>query len=248
MSLTVGFDAPATQLLVNLRPTKVLRLYLQILARASRPFPGKEYGEILDLSQGTKTHGFLNEPIAYIQKGNKKELEKSKEDRKAEVVRTIVKEEPTLITRKLVLDKVEELKAKAKKIPELNLQDLVALFDTSTDITTILTIAYEMNRRKTGLSYTMKSVNWVAEPWYKMLEDFPQYHSRLIKTIRTMSKTKVQKGKKINALHYTVLEGGWLRDQRPYSMYIEPDNVDVSDEVYNTYNAYDDIDMSEVPF
>lgn len=40
MCLTEGFDAPATEIIANCRPTKSESLYLQIIGRATRPLPG----------------------------------------------------------------------------------------------------------------------------------------------------------------------------------------------------------------
>lgn len=43
-----GFDVPAIETVILLRPTKSLSLYLQQVGRALRPAPGKEYAIILD--------------------------------------------------------------------------------------------------------------------------------------------------------------------------------------------------------
>ena len=40
MVFTEGFDAPATEVIANCRPTKSESLYLQILGRGTRPLPG----------------------------------------------------------------------------------------------------------------------------------------------------------------------------------------------------------------
>lgn len=48
MLLTEGWDEPAVDCIVCLRPTKVRALYAQIIGRGTRPFPGKENLLILD--------------------------------------------------------------------------------------------------------------------------------------------------------------------------------------------------------
>jgi len=242
MGLTVGFDAPAAKLLVNLRATKVLRLYLQMIARISRPYPGKEYGEVLDLAQCSKLHGFLDEPISYIKKGNKHELDAAKEKRASNVIPLIVGDEPTEVNRELVLKKVEELERKKKQIPELQMHDLIAIYETSEYPIEILRIAHEINMRKTGKSYTRSNVEFISLEWDAMIEKFPQYKTRLLKTLRTMSKNKVSQGKKLAALHYSP---AWLMEQTPYCLYVEPDSVDVSKEVYNAYN---ELNEGDIPF
>lgn len=52
-----GFDLPAIEVAVLLRPTQSLALYLQQVGRALRPYPGKEYALILDHAGNTMRHG-----------------------------------------------------------------------------------------------------------------------------------------------------------------------------------------------
>lgn len=59
--LTIGFDDPATDCVVLARPTKILRLYLQIIGRCLRASKGKKDALILDLAQCISTHGFAED-------------------------------------------------------------------------------------------------------------------------------------------------------------------------------------------
>ena len=59
--LTIGFDDPATDCVVLARPTKILRLYLQIIGRCLRASKGKANALILDLAQCISTHGFAED-------------------------------------------------------------------------------------------------------------------------------------------------------------------------------------------
>jgi superfamily II DNA or RNA helicase len=59
--LTIGFDDPATDCVVLARPTKILRLYLQIIGRCLRASKGKTSALILDLAQCISTHGFAED-------------------------------------------------------------------------------------------------------------------------------------------------------------------------------------------
>ncbi len=59
--LTIGFDDPATDCVVLARPTKILRLYLQIIGRCLRASKGKADALILDLAQCISTHGFAED-------------------------------------------------------------------------------------------------------------------------------------------------------------------------------------------
>lgn len=52
-----GFDLPAIEVAILLRPTASLGLYLQQVGRALRNFPGKEYALILDHAGNAGVHG-----------------------------------------------------------------------------------------------------------------------------------------------------------------------------------------------
>lgn len=55
--LTTGFDAPETDLLACLRPTKSTGLWVQMIGRGMRPAPGKENCLVLDFAENTAEHG-----------------------------------------------------------------------------------------------------------------------------------------------------------------------------------------------
>lgn len=57
-----GFDLPAVEVAILLRPTQSLSLYLQQCGRAIRPSPGKMKTIILDHAGNTARHGFIDEP------------------------------------------------------------------------------------------------------------------------------------------------------------------------------------------
>lgn len=59
--ISEGFDLPAIEVAILLRPTKSLSMYLQQVGRAIRPSPGKEKTIILDHCGNTATHGFIDE-------------------------------------------------------------------------------------------------------------------------------------------------------------------------------------------
>ena len=55
--LTTGFDAPNADALICLRPTLSPGLWVQIVGRVGRLFPGKENGLVLDFTGNTAVHG-----------------------------------------------------------------------------------------------------------------------------------------------------------------------------------------------
>ena len=56
-----GFDLPAVEVAILLRPTESLGLYLQQVGRALRPYPGKDAALILDHAGNTMKHGLPDE-------------------------------------------------------------------------------------------------------------------------------------------------------------------------------------------
>lgn len=59
MVLTEGFDEPSADCVVIARPTKSRGLYIQIVGRILRPFPGKTDALVLDVVGASKAHGLL---------------------------------------------------------------------------------------------------------------------------------------------------------------------------------------------
>jgi superfamily II DNA or RNA helicase len=57
---TEGFDCPDVEVIQLARPTKSLNLYLQMVGRGMRIFPGKECGIILDNAKLWEEHGLIS--------------------------------------------------------------------------------------------------------------------------------------------------------------------------------------------
>ena len=67
-----GFDLPAIEVAILLRPTQSLALYLQQVGRALRTFPGKREAIILDHVGAVMTHGLPDEDREWSLDGVKK--------------------------------------------------------------------------------------------------------------------------------------------------------------------------------
>lgn len=80
--ISEGFDLPAIEVAISLRPTKSLALWIQQSGRALRPFPGKEYALILDHSGNIERHGLPDEDRLWSLDGR---LKKSKKEKKASI-------------------------------------------------------------------------------------------------------------------------------------------------------------------
>jgi len=64
-----GFDLPALECAILLRPTKSLGLYLQQIGRALRPSPGKSHAIILDHVGNCEQHGFPDDERKWTLQG-----------------------------------------------------------------------------------------------------------------------------------------------------------------------------------
>ncbi len=70
--ISEGFDVPAIEAAILLRPTQSLGLYLQQVGRALRTFPGKTEAVILDHAGNVKRHGLPDEDRVWSLDGSAK--------------------------------------------------------------------------------------------------------------------------------------------------------------------------------
>ena len=243
--LIVGFDMPDIECGIACRPSKTRRVVIQAMGRLIRKHPDNKPALLLDCAQWTREHGFIEEPFHSPELGDKETLNKEKERTSATEVPILMNgEEPTEVTRELVVQKIKELKTKAKRIPELDFKDLLAIYETSQSVRQIIEVGYDINRRKTGQGYQPTQIDWATELWIPFITEYPEFKSRILRSLRTRLKNIVSQGKKVAAIHYFP---DWLKDQTPYKRLIVPDSVDVSEEEYNVYAEYN-ITEDEIPF
>ena len=70
--ISEGFDVPAIEVAILLRPTQSLGLYLQQVGRALRTFPGKSEAIILDHAGNVKRHGLPDDDRIWTLEGKLK--------------------------------------------------------------------------------------------------------------------------------------------------------------------------------
>ena len=73
-----GFDLPAIEACIMLRPTKSLAMYLQQVGRALRTAPGKVDAVLLDHAGNVKVHGLPDEPREWSLEGEDKAKARAK--------------------------------------------------------------------------------------------------------------------------------------------------------------------------
>jgi superfamily II DNA or RNA helicase len=76
--ISEGFDLPAVNAAILLRPTHSLSMHLQQLGRALRPFPGKTHAVILDHVGNCLRHGLAEQERAWDLEGREKRKSKSR--------------------------------------------------------------------------------------------------------------------------------------------------------------------------
>lgn len=76
--ISEGFDLPAVNAAILLRPTHSLSMHLQQLGRALRPFHGKTHATILDHVGNCLRHGLAEQERAWDLEGREKRAKKSK--------------------------------------------------------------------------------------------------------------------------------------------------------------------------
>jgi len=201
-SLTIGFDAPNANLLVMCRPTKVLRLQRQILARASRPSEGKEYAEVLDLCRTTEELGFLEDPIPMVEYGNRKELKEKLEKLSNPVIGVLAnKDEPVEINRKIIVDKIIEINNKRlKSLSDISMEDLGSIFELSREPLEIINIANEISNRVNGINTKSHRLDTISEEWNIALDDYPDFVPLLLRSLKTRCKNIVKTSKGLYVL------------------------------------------------
>ncbi len=110
--LTEGFDEPSIDCIVMARPTKSRGLYVQMLGRGTRKWPGKENCLVLDLSGNTERHDLQSVASLFglgldaLQKSNKTVLQALEEKQKRD-------SEPMRVNGRLLAFDVDLLKRKA---------------------------------------------------------------------------------------------------------------------------------------
>lgn len=72
-----GFDLPAIECAILLRPTKSLSLYLQQVGRALRPAPGKPHAIIIDHVRNVMMHGLPDDDREWSLDGVKSKIKKN---------------------------------------------------------------------------------------------------------------------------------------------------------------------------
>lgn len=75
--ISEGFDLPAIEVVILMRPTKSLGLFLQQIGRGLRPSQGKNFGLVIDMVGNTITHGLPQWEQNWTLEGRPKKAKKN---------------------------------------------------------------------------------------------------------------------------------------------------------------------------
>lgn len=93
--LTEGFDEPSLEAIVVARPTRSKTLYLQMIGRGTRTYPGKNDCVIVDICGATRRHTLMQAPVLFglnpREAGGKTVTEAINDrDRRADLARSVI--------------------------------------------------------------------------------------------------------------------------------------------------------------
>jgi type I site-specific restriction endonuclease len=201
--LTVGFDAPIADTLINLRPTKVRRLWVQLAGRIKRPYEGKEESYLYDFGNCLVNLGFPEEyyeppkEAHSITKSNATSfLEQYIDNHQDEVV------EVSKAKLELFIEEVKKLER--QNLSKLTTEELVKLFRTTDDIEIMIRCANEYHFRKHGWKLRENTIQL-------MVSNALIYHDELslvgkggstMKAYRTRLRNILNKNKKLASFIY----------------------------------------------
>ena len=202
--LTTGFSEEDIEVGIICRPTKVRRLWAQMVGRIMRTHESKERGIILDFGQCTSEFGLYNEAYEPPKSGDKEGLQRAKDNAKLDGINIFLHEEDKKIApirRGEVVSTLQRIRTNA--MTSKDAKSLIMLFEASTDINEILYYAWRINEIKTGEPIKQSTIDWVSDKWYGFVYGGSiNSEARNIKALKTRAKNIVRDGKKLSSLYY----------------------------------------------
>ena len=261
--LAIGFDVPDIQLGVILRPSKIRSLMVQIVGRAKRLYPGKEYAEILDCSQLLSYHGFVDtDHYEPPERGPSNDLNKqfmeqaTRHLRLENLIATLDDSKLTLVNRTSYNVIIDKLKSNKTKLRDMSPRELINKLEIEEDPVIIIAIAVTLFATLYGETYLAKNgkevknfrtpnaVTWISELWTELLPDQDAYHQRkYLKALKTRIKNMLKDKSSVWGLRFFI---EWLiKEDNP-----EPEMIPTSDDshIIKVNGIEVEIEDSDIPF
>jgi len=204
-SLTTGFDAPNIERIINLRPTKSIPLFIQMVGRGSRLYDGKDKCEFIDITNCLLNFGFPEEFKGFRTKEEAKEfkakstlIEKYFEFNKHNNEMLILdKETINDFTNSLVL-------LKNKSLVKYSIDELKQAFIFAEEPRELVLIANEFHRRKYGWFLKTRTIEKMIYEMNKYANELDRFGKRksVIKAYKTRIRNILNQGKKLSAMIY----------------------------------------------
>ena len=203
MALAVGYDFPEIRYGLGCRPTKVMRLYLQMVGRIMRLASGKEEAVWIDAAKSTETHGLYD--IKRDFGIHTKALLKTEIAKNAVPEMNYITESSEESTVEVSLASIED--ARATLVSDESLEGLLAKYDVSQNMEECLVLASKINHLIGGVKINDSTISWILETVQPAVDSFG------IKPFKTRLKNIIKQGKKPAGLRYFP---EWLANQRNF--------------------------------
>ncbi len=199
--IAIGFDAPIANTLINLRPTKILRLWKQFGARHLRSNGIDEYGELYDFGKCIQNLGFVEDEYNPLEPP-------SQQPRYRKYIDSYVKQsddEVVQVTKQDVEVFIKEIEKREKrKLSELSTKELVVLFDATQSVTKLADIANEFHYRKHKWRLSANAMAAMKENMarvYTILDAYGKGNATL-KAYKTRLRNILNQNKKLASMIY----------------------------------------------
>ena len=237
--LAIGFNSPIADTLINLRPTKIRRLFNQLVFRASTKYEGKTHAEHYDLGNCLLEHGFPEQSYEPpTDKHTKAIIDKALKIGELEVMLSESKDDDVEISPHILKSWKEDVRVlNNRRVEDLSLREIKKVYNSETDIYNLIKIALEASVRTSNNRYKDNSYEWICKPYREKEPTILEWDlvTRLVKKrMGVLLKTE----KKITSIHFYL---HWLiNDSHIQFTKIEP--VGEGDD-----NPFD-IDEKNLPF
>ena len=234
LMLSVGFDAPIANQIVNLRRTKSFTLVRQALFRASNITKNKKYAKIYDIGGCLAEHGFIDKEdyVPQENKENVKSIIKENQIKNLNEILEFKKDENVIeFSKEKINIYIQEMNnAKLKALQGKDINQLLNAYNITYNIDDILNIGSKIYDLIYGTNTNLSTIDWIKNYWQEAINDFPQKEMYFTKVLKTRCKNIIKQNKKFASLYYFkdfVLKS--LKEQEPWLF----ESKNKSDEIEN---------------
>jgi superfamily II DNA or RNA helicase len=222
--LAIGFNSPIADTLINLRPTKIRRLFNQLVFRASTKYEGKTHAEHYDLGNCLLEHGFPEQSYdPPIDKHTKTIIDKALKINELEVMLDESKDDDVEISPKILKAWKEDVRVlNNRRVEDLSLREIKKVYNSETNIYNLIKIALEASTRTSNNRYRNNSYEWICKP-YKEKEPTILEWDLVTKLVKKRMNVLLKKGKKITSIHFYL---DWLINESHINFTIIDQEID----------------------